>query len=202
MKHHRTKHKRYLTADQKKTKQDELLGTKSGLIGTVLGHAVARSSRGKSGCERKCRFQINGGLHRSSREAPLDTESLQIPIWCHVNKSKSPSSTRTQVAGVADLNKHNEFKVYSMKHHRTIHKRYLNAAQKKTKQDENIKDVTIWKGASSKHLTSEYITNNVLICDRGQFMSTVKGNLYTNKNIHVLQTSNLIYGSVIQKILH
>jgi hypothetical protein len=56
MKHHRTKHKRYLNADQKKTKQDESLGTESGLIGTVLGHAVARSSWGKSGCEHKCRF--------------------------------------------------------------------------------------------------------------------------------------------------
>jgi hypothetical protein len=78
-----------------------------------------------------------------------------------------------------------------MKHHRTIHKRYLNAAQKKTKQDENIKDVTVWKGASSKCLMSEYITNNVVICDRGQYMSAVKDNLYTNKNIHVLQISNL-----------
>jgi hypothetical protein len=75
------------------TVEAESLGTKSGLIGTVLGHAVARSSWGKSGCKHKCCFQINGGLHRSSREAPLDTESLQIPIWCHVNKSKSPSST-------------------------------------------------------------------------------------------------------------
>ncbi len=68
---------------------------------------------------------------------------------------------------MAYLDKQNEFEVHSMKHHRTIHKRYLNAAQKKTKQDENIKDVTVWKGASSKHLTSEYITNNVVICDRG-----------------------------------
>jgi hypothetical protein len=127
MKHHRTKHKRYLNADQKKNKQDELLGTKSGLIGTVLGHAIAWSSWGKSGCEQKCRFQINGGLHHSSRETPLDTESLQIPIWCHVNKSKCPSSTRTQVAAVAYFNKQNEFRVHSMKHHRTKHKRYLNA---------------------------------------------------------------------------
>jgi hypothetical protein len=85
MKHHRIKHKRYLNADQKKTKQDESLGTKSGLIGTVLAHAIARSSWGKSGCECKCRFQINGGLHCSSRESPLDTESLQIMIWCQVN---------------------------------------------------------------------------------------------------------------------
>ncbi len=73
------------------TVEAELLGTKSGLIGTVLGHAIALSSWGKSGYECKCRFQINGRLHHSSREAPLDTESLQIPIWCHVNKSKSPS---------------------------------------------------------------------------------------------------------------
>ncbi len=65
-----------------------------------------------------------------------------------------------------------------MKHHRTIHKRYLNAAQKKTKQDENIKDVTVWKGKSSKHLTTEYITNNVVICDGGQYMSTVQGPRY------------------------
>jgi hypothetical protein len=77
-----------------------------------------------------------------------------------------------------------------MKRHRTIHKRYLNAAQKKTKQDKNIKDVTVWKGASSKRLTSEYITNNFVVCYGGQYMSTVKDNLYTNKNIHVLQISN------------
>ncbi len=77
------------------TVEAKSLVTKSGLIGTVLGHAVAQSSWGKSGCEHKCCFQINGGLHRSSREAPHDTESLQIPIWCHVNKSKSPSSTQT-----------------------------------------------------------------------------------------------------------
>jgi hypothetical protein len=68
-----------------------------------------------------------------------------------------------------------------MKHHRAIHKRYLIAAQKITKQDENIKDVTVWKGASSKHLTSEYITNNVVIYDGGQYMSTLKDDLYTDK---------------------
>jgi hypothetical protein len=71
------------------TVEAESVGSKSGLIGTVLGHAVAWSSWGKSGCGRKCGFQINGGLHHSSREAPLDTESLQIPIWCHVNNLKA-----------------------------------------------------------------------------------------------------------------
>jgi hypothetical protein len=78
-----------------------------------------------------------------------------------------------------------------MKHHRTKHKRYLNADQKKTKQDENIKDVSVWKGALSKRLTLEHITNNVVTCDRGEYMSTVKDNVYTGENIHVLQISNL-----------
>ncbi len=88
---------------------------------------------------------------------------------------------------MAYLDKQNEFSVYSMKHHRTKHKRYLNANWKKTKQDENIKDISVWKGASSKRLKSKYITNNVVLCDRGEYMSTVKENLYTNENIHVLQ---------------
>ncbi len=162
------------------TVEAESLGTNSGLIGTVLGHAIARSSWGKSKCEQKCCSQINGGLHRSSGEAPLDTDFLQISIWCHVNKSKSPSSTQTRVAAVVYLDKRNEFSVHSMKHHRTKHKRYLNADQKKTKQDENIKDVSVCKGASSKRLMSEYITNTVVICDGGEYMSTIKDNLYTN----------------------
>jgi hypothetical protein len=41
------------------TVEAELLGTNSGLIGTVLGYAIARSSWGKSRCEQKCCFQIN-----------------------------------------------------------------------------------------------------------------------------------------------
>jgi hypothetical protein len=95
----------------------ELLGTNSGLIGTVLGHNLAWFSWGKSGCEQKFHFQINGGLHHSSGEALLDTESLQNLIWCHVNKSKSPSSTQTQVAAVAYPDKWNKFSAHLMKHH-------------------------------------------------------------------------------------
>jgi hypothetical protein len=36
---------------QSATVEAELLSTNSGLIETVLGHAVVRSSWGKSGCE-------------------------------------------------------------------------------------------------------------------------------------------------------
>ncbi len=78
-----------------------------------------------------------------------------------------------------------------MKHHRTIHKRYLNAYRKIRKQNEYIKDVTVWKGALPKRLDLEYITNNVVICDGGLYGSTVKDNFYTDNNIHVLQISNL-----------
>jgi hypothetical protein len=39
---------------------------------------------------------------------------------------------------VAYVNKRNEFRVHLMKHHRTKHKRCLNADQKKTKQDESL----------------------------------------------------------------
>jgi hypothetical protein len=38
---------------------------------------------------------------------------------------------------------------------------------------------------------SEYITNNDFTCDGGEYMSTVKEDLYTDEDIHVLQISNL-----------
>jgi hypothetical protein len=71
---------------------------------------------------------------------------------------------------VAYLNKQDEFSVHLMKHHRTKHNRYFNSDQKKTKQDDYIKDASVWKGASSKCLTSEYITNNVVISDGGEYV--------------------------------
>ena len=37
------------------------------------GNAVERATRGKSGCESKCRFPNTGGLHRTSGDAPLET---------------------------------------------------------------------------------------------------------------------------------
>ncbi len=37
------------------------------------GNAVEQATRGKSGCESKCRFSNTGGLHCTSRDAPLET---------------------------------------------------------------------------------------------------------------------------------
>jgi hypothetical protein len=55
--------------------------------GSVEEDAVERNSWGKSRCEQMCRFPNNGGLHRTSGDAPLETLTLQnpVPVWCHVH---------------------------------------------------------------------------------------------------------------------
>ena len=79
-----------------------------GMSRTVPGQAVAPSTRvNKSRCDRKCRFPSVGGLHRSSHDSSVSTASTTFPIWCHVDKSKSPSSTRTRVATFAYISKWN-----------------------------------------------------------------------------------------------
>jgi hypothetical protein len=120
----------------------------------------------KSGHEHRLGFQINGGLHCSSKDAPFDTESFPILNYCHSYKSNSPSSTRTRVAAVAYLDRQNEFSRHSIEHHKTIHKRYLNALQKIAKQQKFLKEVKISNVALSNHvqcLSWEYIKNTVAI---------------------------------------
>jgi hypothetical protein len=80
----------------------------------VIEDAVEGNSWGKSGCEWMCRFPNTGGLHRTSGDATLETgvfagRSIEEdavgknthPPWCHVSKSKSLLSRRTQVAANA-----------------------------------------------------------------------------------------------------
>ncbi len=58
------------------------------------------------------------------------------------------------------MDKQNEFSMHSMKHHRTKHKRYLNAQQKNTKQGNFIKEIKICNVAllnRVQFLTSKYI---------------------------------------------
>jgi hypothetical protein len=85
-----------------------LLDTINGFVGADLGHAVAWSSWERSGCEQKCCFTINGGLHTSSKDAPSETESLPIPIWYHAIEFDSPLSRRTCVAAVVSLDTYYE----------------------------------------------------------------------------------------------
>ena len=111
--------------------------------GSVVEDAVERNSWGKSRCEQKCRFPNTGGLHRTSGGAPLETPTLRdpVPVWCHVHKSNSSSSMRTQVAAVA----YKQIPHQPAKHS-TKHKRSLNASRKCWKQKLKLKDVVIGNG--------------------------------------------------------
>jgi hypothetical protein len=103
---------------------------------TVPGQAVAPSSRvNTSRCDRKCRFPSVGGLHRSSNDSSISTASTTFPIWCHVDKSNSPSSTRTRVAALANISKRSNPK------RSTSHRRQLNQIRKFSKQRSLLKDV-------------------------------------------------------------
>jgi hypothetical protein len=114
-----------------------------------------------------CRFPNTGGLHRTSGDAPLETPTLQIPVpvWCHVHKSKSSSSKRTQVAAVSF-----KYTLHESVKHSTKHKRSLNVNRKRHKQILKLKDVMVGKGAlksNVKCLNLDYIRNNIVVCDGG-----------------------------------
>ena len=77
-----------------------------GMSRAVPGQAVAPSSRvNTSRCDCKCRFPSMGGIHCSSNDSSVYTASTTFLIWCHVDKSNSPSSTRTRVAALAYISK-------------------------------------------------------------------------------------------------
>jgi hypothetical protein len=80
----------------------------------VIEDTVEHNSWGKSGCEWMCCFPNTGGLHRTSKDAPLEIGVIagrsieedavgrnMHPHLCHVSKSKSLLSRRTQVAANA-----------------------------------------------------------------------------------------------------
>ena len=111
----------------------------------VCGCAVEQVSWGKSGWECKCFFPNTGGLYRTSRDAPFETHYSPHPPLCHVHKSNSPSSRRTQVAAVAYIHKRHE----STKHF-IIHRRNMNANNKSSKKFHLLKDVKVCNVVSKK----------------------------------------------------
>jgi len=129
-----------------------------------------------------CRFPITGGLHRTSGDAPLETPTLQnpVPVWCHVHKSISSSSKRAQVAAVA-------YKqiLHQPAKHSTKHKRSLNANIKCHKQIFKLKEVVVGNGIlTPKHLSLNYIRNNIVVCDGG---ATDLDAIKSRYGIHYLQ---------------
>ncbi len=82
--------------------QPELL-TRGMREGCVVEDAVEHNSWGKSRCERMRHFPNTGGLHRTSRDALLETPTLQNPA------SWQPELTREMREGsvVEDTNERN-----------------------------------------------------------------------------------------------
>ncbi len=130
----------------------------------MCGHAIEQASWGNSECECKCCFPNTGGLHCTSGDALLETNHSPHPPWCHVHKSNSPSSRRTQVAAVAYIHKREEYTKHSI-----IHRRLVNANNKSHKQFYLLKDVKVCSVVSKnlKFLTLDYIKKNNVVCNGG-----------------------------------
>jgi hypothetical protein len=126
-----------------------------------------------------CRFLNTRGLHRTSGDAHLETgvfagRSIEEdavgpnthPPWCHVSKSNSLSSRRTQAAT-------NAYKDKSHKSARrtTKHKRGVNANRKWYKQIKYLRDVQVCNVASNRrvqYMRSDYIRKNIVVCNGGK----------------------------------
>jgi hypothetical protein len=150
---------------------------------TFPGQAVAPSSRvNTSRCDRKCRFPSVGGLHCSSNDSSVSTASTTFPIWCHVDKSNSPSSTRTRVAALAYISKQNHPK------RSTSHHRQLNQSRKFSKQRSILKGVNVPTTVcpNVKRLTIDFIKNTLVLCDGGTNLPTINTEQYHAGNVCIL----------------
>ncbi len=141
--------------------------------GNVVEAAIDRTSWGKS------------------KDAPLETPTLlnpasyQAPAWCHVHKSTSSSSRRTQVAAVAY-----RYKQYELLRHSTKHRQCLDTDRKRHKQIINLKGVTVGKVPLSEKvqcLEMSYIRNNIVVCDGGDTDPDGKKKSFADNNIHYLR---------------
>lgn len=132
-------------------------------LASVVANVVERSSWEKSRRGRKCRFPPKGGLHHASGDASLETRP-EIPRWCYVFKSQSPSSRRTRAAAA-------EYRNVSQIHrgHSTKHRRCVSVNRKRFKQRNYLREVKSRKVASLKIqcLSTDFIKNNIVVCDGG-----------------------------------
>jgi hypothetical protein len=144
-----------------------------------------------------CCFPNTGGLHHKSGDAPLETGvfagrrieedavgcNTHLP-WCHMSKSKSLLSRRTQAAT----------NVYRDKPHKsarrtTKHKRGVNADRKQYKQIKYLKDVQVCNVASIRriqYMSSDYIRKNIVVCNGGDTTSNAIINTSALNSVHYL----------------
>jgi hypothetical protein len=103
--------------------------------------------------------------HRTINPIIGGTTPTSNPSWCHVNKSNTPSSKRTQVAARAFKEKSHDSASQMTKH-----KRHNNSDQKRFKQVRFFKDVKACNVALSisvKMLTTDEIRRHIVVCDGG-----------------------------------
>jgi len=65
-------------------------------LGRVVEDAVEHNSWGKSRSDRKCRFPNTGGLHRTSGNAPLDTQNISLNNGTILGSHIGPTKTHTR----------------------------------------------------------------------------------------------------------
>ncbi len=163
----------------------------------VIEDTIERNSWGKSGCEWMCCFPNTGGLHRTSGDAPLETgvfagRSIEEdavgynmhPPWCHVSKTNSLSSRRTQVAANAYKDK-----PHKSARRTTKHKREVNADRKRYKQIKYLKDVQVCNVTSNRrvqYMSSDYIRKNIVVRNGGDPTSNAIKNILALNSVHYL----------------
>jgi hypothetical protein len=166
--------------------------------GCVIEDAIKCNSWGKSGCEWMCHFPNTGGLHCTSGDAPLKTgvfagRSIEEdavgcnthPPWCHMSKSNSSSSRRTQVAANAYKDK-----PHKSARRTTKHKRGVNADRKRYKQIRYLKDVQVCNVTSNRrvqYVCLDYIRKNIVVCNGGDTTSNAIKNISALNSVHYLQ---------------
>jgi hypothetical protein len=180
---------------------------------SIIEDAVEGNSWGKSECEWICCIPNNKRLYHTSVDAPLETHNNthnttwqprsnwgvfagrsveedavgrnMHPPWCHMSKSNSLLSTRTQVAANA----------YKDKPHKsarctTKHKRGVNSDRKQYKQIKYLKDVQVCNVTSNRrvqYMSLDYIRKNIVVCNGGDTTSDAIKNTLAFKSVYYLQ---------------
>jgi hypothetical protein len=144
-----------------------------------------------------CRFPNTGGLQRTSGDAPLETgvfagRSIEEdaighnmhPPWCHMSKSKSMLSRRTQVAANAYKDK-----LHKSARCTTKHKRGVNTNRKQYEQIKYLKDVQVCNVTSNRRvqcMNLDYIGKNIVVCIGGDTTSDAIKKTSTLNSVHYL----------------
>jgi hypothetical protein len=114
------------------------------------------------------------------------------PPWCHMSKSITSLSRRTQVATNAYKDK-----LHESARRTTKHKRGVNANRKWYKQIKYLKDEQVCNVASNRrvhYISSDYIRKNIVVCDGGDTTSNAIKNISALKVFTIFESVMVTYG--------